>query len=1186
MRGQPGKMGIGSLVVTGSLLLFQLVPAYQISAAPKPALSNSQVAVRTGKLSDPNTEINPPPLPTELQLQANGKANFVYGKLPRSFEANEGQTAEEVKFLSRGPGYTLFLTAMESVIVLRGLQQSAVSGSEKSKLQLSPGRIPVSAEFRQKQGSPEPASLSVLRMKLAGASPDAPAGLNELPGTTNYFIGNQADKWRTGIRSYASVKYSNVYPGVDLVYYGNGNQLEFDFIVAAGANPAVIQMTFEGADKIEVDRAGNLLMKVAGQSLKLHKPSIYQSVEGVRKELAGGYRFDVESRSIGFDLASLDSSLPVVIDPVLEYSTLLGGSGGDVGVGIAVDQRGSAYITGQTTSIDFPTTPGAIQPVAGYDDAFVLKLSPDGSALEYATYLGGSDLDWAVDIALDASGNAYVTGETFSNDFPTTPGSFQRSCPSTASFCWPGFVFVTKLNSRGTVLSYSSYLGGAFQAPGAGGFSRPGGIAVDAAGHAYVTGQVAAADFPTTPGAFQTRSSGSGDAFVTKFAIDGASLVYSTYLGGSNEDHGFGIAVDVEGNAFVTGYTGRIEGPNDFPTTPGSFQPTGNTEDAFVTKLNPSGTGLVYSTLLGGDQVLSGALAYFDSGLGIAIDAAGSAYVTGKTWSSNFPILNPPAELNKPLVSGSYSFITKLKPDGSGLVYSTYLALGGGGGIAVDSTGNAYVTGSAQVQRFPYDPQWFPYVNRLPSNFGENGDVFVMKLDASGSVLRYAITLGDWFVDYGNAIALDLAGNAYITGLAVSPKFPITHSLMPPYLNSGGAFVAKIAETTRKADLSVTALSGKLRQTETGEIQTVYSITVRNDGPHDAERVTLDERVFIHYPISLLEYWTTQGVCKNLTGRIMCDLGRMANGQSVNLQWVVTDTTDVLYITVKSATAEDPVPSNNSASLDSMDLSGQYVWVSNNSGTGKVVSNPPGINCTDNYQNCIHYYEQGTVVTLTPLPALGYKLQQWTGACSAAGTGPCTIQITGGLRDGYIYTGAHFDLLTPTPIIFDTDTSADAEVGVPFHDDSFFQGGVPPYNVQVVRGSLPPGLQIDSGYGLTGLPSKPGKFTFTLQVIDRFGTTASKTFRLQVYPALMISTSTVKSGAVGKKYNIAFKFHGGKKPNNWSIVTGSLPAGLSFNAANGSISGKPQQAGLFDLVIQVVDRLGGIAQKNFTITID
>jgi hypothetical protein len=804
-------------------------PRFQIGAALKPASLKpyTEGPFPAPKLSDDKEQAKPArdlmlvpvKMPTGLRAEKNRiQLDETYGKLPLSFEVNDGQTAEEVKFLSRGPGHTLFLTATETVMVLWERRQSPAAEFLERKLRFNQAPTDGIAELTQKQHMPVSESRSVLRMKLAGASPEAPvAGLKQLPGATNYFIGNEPRKWRTGIRSYAGVKYSNIYPGVDLVYYGNGKQLEFDFVVAPGADAHAIQMSFEGADDIEIDSAGNLLMKVSGHPLKLRKPVVYQDIAGIRKELSGSYIFDGQSRLVSFDLASFDSTRPVIIDPVLEYSTYLGGTGGDVGAGIAVDAQGSAYIVGETISIDFPTTPGAIESGPRYDDAFVLKLSPDGSALEYATYLGGSDLDWAVGIGLDPSGNAYVTGKTFSADFPTTSGAFQEACPSTGDGCWPGFVFVTKLNSTGTALIYSSYLGGGLQALGAAGFSDPGGIAVDAAGHAYVTGQAAASNFPTTPGAFQTGSSGSGDAFVTKFDIDGSSLVYSTYLGGSREDYGLGIAIDAEGNAFVTGYTGHPFGVNDFPTTPGSFQSQGNTIDAFVTKLNPSGAGLVYSTLLGGSQTLPGSLADFDSGLGIAVDATGSAYVTGKTWSSDFPTLNPPAEVMKPPPAAAHSFITKLKPDGSGLIYSTYLAPGGAGGVAVDSSGNAYVAGAAY-------PQWFPYVNRLPSNFGDVDDLFVMKLDPSGSVLLYSITLGERFADYADAIALDAAGNAYVTGIAGSPKFPITNSLLPPYSNGGGAFIAKIVETTKTADLSVVALSGKLKQTETREIHKVYSI--------------------------------------------------------------------------------------------------------------------------------------------------------------------------------------------------------------------------------------------------------------------------------------------------------------------------------------------------------------------------
>jgi Beta-propeller repeat len=371
---------------------------------PEPKLSDHKKQAKLG----PNLIPVPAKKPTRLQAERNRtQLEETYSKLPLSFEANAGQTAEEVKFLSRGPGYILFLTATETVMVLREPQQNPAAEFLERKLPLNQAPTDAIAELRQRQRRPVSESRSVLRMKLAGGSSEASvAGLNELPGTTNYFIGNDPGKWRTGIRRYAGVKYSNVYPGVDLVYYGNGKQLEFDFVVAPGADAHAIQMVFEGADDIEIDSTGNLLMKVSGQPLKLRKPTVYQDIDGLRKEVAGTYIFDGQSRLVGFDLAKFDASRPVIIDPVLEYSTHLGGTDADVGVGIAVDAQGSAYITGETVSIDFPTTPGAFESGPRYDDAFVLKLSPDGSALEYATYLGGSALDWAVGIALDPYGNA------------------------------------------------------------------------------------------------------------------------------------------------------------------------------------------------------------------------------------------------------------------------------------------------------------------------------------------------------------------------------------------------------------------------------------------------------------------------------------------------------------------------------------------------------------------------------------------------------------------------------------------------------------------------------------------------------------------------------------------------------------------------------------------------------------
>src|SRR3989442_681315 len=483
-----------------------------------------------------------PPTPAKSDASPRVLVSEAYAKGPLYFEANRGQTDPQVKFLSRSTRHTLFLASTEAVLVFTKLEHPRKSEGQDAKARL--GRL-------------GKATQPVLRMTFLGANPAARvAGREELPGKSNYFIGNDPTKWRTNLPTYAKVRYDDLYPGVDLIYYGTQRQLEHDFVVRPCADPSLIALGFQGADKLEVDAQGDLVLHTSAGAIRQRKPVIYQEVEGVRREIHGGYVLK-DPHQIGFQIAAYDRSRPLVIDPVLFYSTYLGGSGSEEGLGIAVDTAGNAYVTGPTYSTNFPTTPGAFQTTFGGDiDAFVTKLNPIGSALVYSTYLGGSARDEAMGIALDAAGNAYVTGNTFSSDFPTSPGAYQTTFGGGLSV---GDAFVAKLDPTGSALIYSTYLGGS-------GDDRGWGIALDSSGNAYVVGATSSTDFPTTPGAFQTIfGGGPSDAFVAKLNPIGSALVYSTYLGGSDDHKGCGIAADgISGpNAYLTGETAST----DFPTT-------------------------------------------------------------------------------------------------------------------------------------------------------------------------------------------------------------------------------------------------------------------------------------------------------------------------------------------------------------------------------------------------------------------------------------------------------------------------------------------------------------------------------------------------------------------------------------------------------------------------------------------
>jgi hypothetical protein len=676
-----------------------------------------------------------------------------YGKLPLSFEANQGQSDEQVRFLSRGRGYSLFLTSTEAVLSLRAVGEP--------------------------DAAPAPPS-AVVRMRLVGANTDPQlTGLDRLPGTSNYFIGGDPGRWQRDVPNYARVKYAGVYPGIDLIYYGNQRQLEYDLVVAPYADPGRIALDFEGTQKISLDADGNLLLETPRGSIAQHKPVIYQIIDGQRVTVAGGYV--VSATHVTFQVASYDTTQPLVIDPVLTYATYLGGSGNDIGRAIALDGAGNAYVTGETSSTNFPGAgTSAIQSTShGSYDVFVAKLNAAGTALLYSTYLGGSGGDFGYAIAVDSVGNVYVTGDTSS---PTAAGPGNIPFPVVggvqALYRLGGDAFITKINASGNALLYSTYLGGS-------GTERGYGIAVDGSGNAYVTGQTNSVngpgDFPTAS-PFQPQNGGSVDAFVTKITAAGDGLVYSTYLGGTGSESsidGGAIAVDSSGNAYVGGTTASPNFPGAGTST---IQATngGGFNDGFVVKFNAAGSALLYSTYLGGTG--------YDAVNGIAIDAAFNAYVAGYTDSPNFPTQSPLQPARGGL--GNDAFVAKLDAAGSALVYSTYL--GGTAGeiayaIAVDVGGNAYVSGFTQSTNFPT-------VEPIQITNGGLDDAFVSELNPSGSALLYSTYLGaSTGHEFGYGIAVDGSGKAYVTGKTNSTNFPTAAPFQATFGGAGDdAFVAKI----------------------------------------------------------------------------------------------------------------------------------------------------------------------------------------------------------------------------------------------------------------------------------------------------------------------------------------------------------------------------------------------------------
>jgi len=608
-------------------------------------------------------------------------------------------------------------------------------------------------------------------MKLQGHN-ESPVreGKEKLEGYYNYFIGNDPSKYASFVGLYKEAIVKDVYKGIDIRYYFDKGSLRYDYIVHPGADPSKIVFNLEGSDKTYINSQGNLVFTTRFGEVAIAELKTYQEKD--KKEIKSW--FVRRNGQLSIALANYNRTQTLIIDPLI-YSTYLGGGDYDYGFGIAVDGSGCAYVTGNTTSLDYDVTPGAFQTSYGGkglygDDVFVTKLNANGNGLVYSTYLGGSGQDFGYGIAVDGSGCAYVTGLANSSDYPVTPGAFQTK------FSGLGCVFVTKLNASGSGLVYSTYLGGK-------GFEQGLGIAVDGDGNAYVTGSTRSIDFPVTAGAFKkTYEGGTYDVFVTKLNASGSDLVFSTYLGGMDEDYGSGIAVDSSGCAYVTGYTASF----DFDVTPGAFQTTfgGGSYDVFVTKLNPSGSDLVYSTYIGGTGN--------DFGYGIAVDNSGNAYVTGGTTSTDYDVT---AGAFQTAYEGGYygydCFVTKLDSSGSGLVYSTYLGGSGddqGFGIALDVNGNAYVTGYTGSTDFDVTPDAFQMTR------GISYDAFITMLNANGSGLVYSTYLGGNGDDNGREIALDGSGNVYVVGLTKSADFDVTSGAFQTTYGGGDddVFVTKL----------------------------------------------------------------------------------------------------------------------------------------------------------------------------------------------------------------------------------------------------------------------------------------------------------------------------------------------------------------------------------------------------------
>ena len=725
-------------------------------------------------------------MPALTGAYSSQRVASLYARLPLSFELNRGQFDPRVNFVARGLGYTLFLTPREAVLALRGsspVNSSSYAGTRAAELLAAPDEHQALAS-------------TTVRLKFVGANgKSGSVALDRQSGQSNYFLGNDPKNWRTNVPSYAKVKYEGVYPGVDLIYYGNQGQLEYDFVVAPGADPRAIRFALTsprgpcgsarpgepGARVLRIDSGGDLVVQTGDGEVRFRKPVVYQpsarngKSDSKNRQLRSGRFVMMADNSIGFAIASYDRTRPLIIDPVLSYSTYLGGSGGDVAFGVAVDSGGNAYVTGSTGSPNFPTRLAEQDAYAGGVDVFVTKFSASGSALVYSTYIGGAQLDSASGISVDSTGSAYIVGRTYSTNFPTSPDAFQLIAGGN------GDAFVAKLDPLGSQLVYSSYLGGSSTDAGQA-------IAVDSSGNAYVTGSTQSIDFPTV-NPMQIGNDGSLDLFLAKVNPSGTGLTYSTYLGGSSADFGQAIALDSSGNTYVAGYTLST----NFPTQNALQASSAGGGDVFITEMNAAGTGLVFSTYLGGKAL--------DRAFGLVLDSSGNMYITGDTQSADFPT-TPNAFQTSNRGQGD-GFVCKVAAGGSNLVYSTLL--GGSGvdqatGIAVSASGNAYVTGLTQSTDFPIAQPLQTLLNS--SGGGTCGltlcpDAFISELGPSGAILS-STYLGGSGEDYAQAIALDSSSAVYVVGATRSPNFPVIAgapqgTFAGTALNSN-AFLAKIID--------------------------------------------------------------------------------------------------------------------------------------------------------------------------------------------------------------------------------------------------------------------------------------------------------------------------------------------------------------------------------------------------------
>ncbi len=1056
-------------------------------------------------------------------LLSGASLGAAYGQVPLSFEPNLGQTDSQVGYLSQGSGYTLFLNSREAVLSLQPGQPDA------SSVAVANGQAP-----------------SVLQMELVGANPVAAAtGQERQASVSNYFLGNNPSQWYTKVPNYAQAQYQGVYPGVDLIYYGNQTQLEYDFRVAPGADPSNIQLRFAGSQGISLDSTGDLVLQTAGGDVVEHAPVLYQEDNGVRHAVTGSYVLEANGQ-VGFQVGPYDTTQELIIDPVLSYSTYLGGSSSDAVTNILVDSAGEAYITGNTESTNFPIVNGYQNSLGGATDiGYVAKLNAAGTALVYSTFLGGNGITYGFGIAVDSSGDAYVTGQTTSTNFPTV-NAIQSSPPGNNNG------FVTKLNATGSALVYSTYLGGNNQ----NGPDQAVGIALGSSGTAYIVGVTGSTNFPLV-NAFQTTNA-DVDVFVAEINAAGTALVFSTYLGGSKGAGADSIAVDSTGAIYVAGFTSST----NFPITAIAIQPTygGGDDTGFVTKLSPGGASLVYSTYLGGSTE--------DEATGIAVDSAGNAYVSGQTYSTDFPTVNA-FQSTQP--GNESQFVTKINAAGTALVYSTYL--GGNhyaftGKIAVDSAGDAYVVGST-------DSASFPTANPIQATYHGTGSLtsynaYISELDPAGSALVFSTYLGGSVDDEAVGVALDSSGNVYVTGSTSSTDFPTANPLQA---NNGGGqdgFISKITFS---------------------HVPVVTAPPNQSAGQGIAASISLGSfsETSVSGPWNVDVNWGDGTANTVFSVSAQGSLGTQTHTYA-------SAGTDSVTITVT-----DPSENSGSATFNVSVYAPPVLTPPANQGAGKGIAaalalgsfSQPGV--TGAWNVDVHWGD-GSADTTFSTSAPG-SLGTQTHAYSAPGTDTVTVTLT----DPFGNTGSDTFTVSvsappvPTP---PSNQTAGQGIAAALALGSFSQPGVTgTWNVDVNwgDGSADTTFSTNTPGSLgtqTHAYSAVGTDTVTVTVTDPYGNTGSDTFAVSVHATPVVAAPPNQSAGQGIAASISLgSFSETEVSGTWNVDVnwGDGTPDTTFNVSNqGSLGAQTHTyaaAGTDSVTITVTDPSGNSESAAFNVSV-